>query len=114
MISTVMTVNQLKQSCTVAPAKARSNCSVSVTWVSETSVLVKLVPTLAPITIGIAVLTFKTTEVSVRLYFDLIVPKSLLTSTRDQRDNYRGASRGTLHQNSEQNSNHQAHNWIAK
>ena len=56
----LMTVNQLKQSWTVAPAKALSNCSVSVTWVKETSVLVKLVPTLAPITIGMAVLTSST------------------------------------------------------
>ena len=75
MISTVMTVNQLKQSCTVAPAKARSNCSVSVTWVNETSVLVKLVPTLAPITIGIAVLTFNTAKYSITLDIDIIVAK---------------------------------------
>ena len=59
-MSTVITVSQLKQSCTVAPAKALSNWALSVTWVKETSVLVKLVPTLAPITIGIAVLTCNT------------------------------------------------------
>ena len=60
MINNEITVNQLKQSCTVAPAKARSNCSGSETWVSETNVLVRLVPTLAPITMGIAVLTSNT------------------------------------------------------
>ena len=71
MISREMTVNQLKQSCTVAPAKARSNCSVSVTWVKETSVLVKLVPTLAPITIGMAVLT-SSTGIKYKLEIDSI------------------------------------------
>ena len=55
-----MTVNQLKQSCTVAPAKALSNCAWSVTCVNDTSVLVRLVPTLAPMTIGMAVLTLRT------------------------------------------------------
>lgn len=59
-VNNTMTVSQLKQSCTVAPLKARSNWTLSVTWVKDTSVLVKLVPTLEPITIGMAVSTLKT------------------------------------------------------
>ena len=54
-----MTEHQLKQSCTVAAENARSNCSTSVTCVRDTKVLVMLVPILAPITIGMAVLTLR-------------------------------------------------------
>ena len=50
-----MTESQLKQSWTVAPEKARSNWAGSAAEVSETKVEVKLVPMLAPITMGIAV-----------------------------------------------------------
>ena len=59
-VSKKVTVSQLKQSWTVAPAKASSNCRLSDIWVRETRVLVRLVPMLAPITIGIEVRTSKT------------------------------------------------------
>ena len=59
-VSKKVTVSQLKQSWTVAPAKASSNCLLSDIWVRETRVLVRLVPMLAPITIGMDVRTSKT------------------------------------------------------
>ena len=57
MIRRTVTANQLKQSWTVAAEKARSYCSLLVMWVRETKVLVMLVPMLAPITMGMAILT---------------------------------------------------------
>ena len=54
------TVNQLKASCTVAPAKARRKSSLSAICPIDTIVLVTDVPMFAPITMGIASRTLKT------------------------------------------------------
>ena len=47
-------LSRLNQSCTVAAAKARLNSSLRPMWPKLTSVLVTVVPTFAPITIGMA------------------------------------------------------------
>ena len=51
------TAKMLKLSCTVAAEKARRNSSGSFIWPRLTMVLVSEVPMLAPITIGMAMLT---------------------------------------------------------
>lgn len=51
------TVSQLKQSCTVAPAKALRNSSRLPTWPIDTMVLVTEVPMLAPMMMKMAALT---------------------------------------------------------
>ena len=56
----VTTVSQLKQSWTVAPAKARSNWALSEACPRLTRVEVRLVPMLAPMIMGMAVRTDKT------------------------------------------------------
>ena len=60
-----MTVSQLNMSWTVAAAKARRNSFRSPIWVKETIVLVTEVPMLAPITIGMASETVRTTNKNV-------------------------------------------------
>ena len=52
--SKMMTDNQLNMSCTVAAENALLNWFLSPTCAMETSVLVTLVPMLAPIIIGMA------------------------------------------------------------
>ena len=56
------THNKLNISWTVAPANARRNWFLSAIWPIATIVLVTDVPMLAPIVIGMAVRTVKTTE----------------------------------------------------
>ena len=58
--SRINTDNQLNMSWTVAPPKARRNSFFSRACPMETMVLVTLVPMLAPMTIGMACLTYKT------------------------------------------------------
>ena len=52
----------------MAPANALSNWSLSVAWVKETKVLVREVPMLAPMIIGIAYLTSSTEEEKIYNY----------------------------------------------
>ena len=56
----INTESQLKQSWTVAPAKARLKSFLLVIWPIDTIVLVTDVPMLAPITIGMASFTVNT------------------------------------------------------
>lgn len=65
MISTrkrTITVSQLNMSCTVAPANALRNSFLFPICVIETIVFVTEVPTLAPMMIGIAWLTVRTSS----------------------------------------------------
>jgi len=55
-----MTHSQLNMSCTVAPPKALRNWFFSPDWPMETMVLVTDVPMLAPMIIGMAILTLST------------------------------------------------------
>ena len=69
----MITDSQLNMSWTTAPAKARRNSFRSAACARETMVLVTDVPMLAPITIGIAGSTCKTTKIHNTfnsLYFD--------------------------------------------
>ena len=56
-VTRVITDSQLNMSWTVAQAKALLNSSLSDIWVKETMVLVTEVPMLAPMIMGMAVLT---------------------------------------------------------
>ena len=62
--SNTSTDSQLKMSWTTAPAKARRNSFRSLTWANETMVLVTVVPTFAPITIGMAGFTGRTDKIN--------------------------------------------------
>ncbi len=65
-------MNALKKSCTVAVAKARRNSSPRRTWPSDTSVLVTVVPMLAPITIGTAASTVRAPDATRPTMIDVV------------------------------------------
>merc|ERR1711892_839450 len=64
MTTKIKADSQLNMSCTLAQAKAFLNCSLSPAWVKATMILVTLVPMLAPMIMGMAVLTGAPAETS--------------------------------------------------
>ena len=68
--SNTSTDSQLKMSWTTAPANARRNSFRSLAWANETMVLVTVVPTFAPITIGIAGFTGRTAKIKQCYHFN--------------------------------------------
>lgn len=114
-----MTVSQLNISWTVAAANAKPNSFRFEACIKETMVFVIEVPMLAPITIGIAFRTeitlfmrkkqkwkFKKEEEEKR--------RETLTAGRNHGDHNGSWCWRTLHQNGDQNSDHQTDNWISK
>ena len=76
----INTESQLKQSCTVAPAKARLKSFLLVICPIDTIVLVTDVPMLAPITIGMASFTVNTEKI--RNILDTLSVKKQLVSIK--------------------------------
>jgi hypothetical protein len=71
----IATANMLKKSCITEPLNALLNSSFRVMWPRATSVHVTVVPILAPITIGIALLMERTPDATKATTMDVVVPE---------------------------------------